>query len=117
MSKAPKPGWLLIGLFVVAGCADPEPLVIGDNPNTSGNSFWHGVSKKFDQRELQALYDELNGPGFRAKLQQDTCPDSPNIHHHRRSDARRGISGARRTPADDATPLQRRRPHREPRRI
>src|SRR5689334_23012077 len=76
MSKALKPGWLLIGLFVVAGCADPEPLVIGDNPNTSGNSFWHGVSKKFDQRELQALYDELNGPGFRAKLQQDTCLDS-----------------------------------------
>src|SRR5947207_14175481 len=47
-----------------------DPLVIGDNPNTSGNSFSYGVSAEFREPELRHLYSALNGPGIRAKLQR-----------------------------------------------
>lgn len=52
-----------------------EPLAIGDNPNTSGNSFSHGVSAEFGEPELRRLYLELNGPAARAKMQRYVCPE------------------------------------------
>jgi hypothetical protein len=63
--------WLALA---AAGCGNRGMVVIGDNPNMSGNSYWHGVSKKFDEPEAHRLYDELNGPRVRAKLQQYVCP-------------------------------------------
>jgi hypothetical protein len=51
-------------------------VVIGNNPDTSGNIFWHGVSDDFDEPELRRLYDELNGPRVAAKLRQYECPDT-----------------------------------------
>ena len=51
-----------------------DPLVIGDNPNTSGNSFSYGVSAEFREPELRQLYAVLNGPRIRAKLQRYVCP-------------------------------------------
>src|SRR4051812_31062741 len=64
-----------IALAAVA-CGNHGHVVIGDNPDTSGNHFWHSVSDKFDEPELQRLHDELNGPRVRAKLQQYMCPDT-----------------------------------------
>jgi len=55
---------------------EPDPLVIGDNPDTSGNSFSCGVSDEFREPELRRLYAELNGPRVRAKLQRYVCPQS-----------------------------------------
>jgi hypothetical protein len=63
-------------LALAALACQRSSVVIGDNPNTSGNSFWHGVSKQFDEPELRRLHDELNGPRVRAKLQQYVCPDT-----------------------------------------
>jgi hypothetical protein len=53
---------------------EPDPLVIGDNSDTSGNSFSHGVSDEFREPELRQLYVELNGPRVRAKLERYVCP-------------------------------------------
>ena len=53
---------------------EPDPLVIGDNSDTSGNSFSHGVSDEFREPELRLLYLELNGPRVRAKLERYVCP-------------------------------------------
>jgi hypothetical protein len=62
--------------LVAMGCGGNHgTVVIGDNPNISGNSYWHGVSAKFDEPELQRLHDELNGPRVREKLRQYVCPD------------------------------------------
>jgi len=55
---------------------EPDPLVIGDNPNTSGNSFSCGVSAEFGEPELRQLYAALNGPRVKAKLQRYVCPQS-----------------------------------------
>ena len=62
--------------LVATACDRESAVVIGDNPNTSGNHFWHSVSKKFDKKELQRLYDELNSPRVREKLQQYVCSDT-----------------------------------------
>ena len=51
-----------------------DPLVIGDNADTSGNSFSCGVSDEFRGPELRHLYAELNGPRVKAKLQRYVCP-------------------------------------------
>lgn len=62
--------------FAAMACGNHGTVVIGDNPDTSGNHFWHSVSDKFDEPELRRLHDELNGPRVRAKLQQYICPDT-----------------------------------------
>jgi len=69
---------LPVVLMAVAAmaCGNHGTVAIGDNPNTSGNSYWHGVSKEFDEPELKRLHDELNGPRVRAKMQQYVCPDT-----------------------------------------
>ena len=75
--------WVVILAVAAALCcgererareSEPDPLVIGDNPNTSGNSFSCGVSDEFRAPELQQLYAALNGPRVRAKLQRYVCP-------------------------------------------
>jgi hypothetical protein len=55
---------------------EADPLVIGDNPDTSGNSFSCGVSDEFREPELRQLYAALNGPRVRVKLQRYVCPQS-----------------------------------------
>ena len=71
-----RPAWFAVWITLAAVACGGGSVVIGDNPDTSGNHFWHGVSDKFDKPELQRLYDELNGPRVRAKLQQYVCPDT-----------------------------------------
>jgi len=89
--------WLLVWIALAATACGNGSVVIGDNPNTSGNSYWHGVSKKFDEPELKRLYDELNGPRVRAKLQQYVCPDTlppytiTVVLYRESSDQERGI--------------------------
>lgn len=53
---------------------DRESLAIGDNPNTSGNSFSRGVSAQFGDAELGRLYLQLNSPSAREKLRSYVCP-------------------------------------------
>jgi hypothetical protein len=51
-----------------------DGIAIGDNPNTSGNSFGRGVSAQFGEIELRRLYLQLNGPSVRSKLRRYVCP-------------------------------------------
>jgi hypothetical protein len=51
-----------------------DGISIGDNPNTSGNSFSRGVSAQFGETELRSLYLQLNGPLVRSKLRRYVCP-------------------------------------------
>lgn len=51
-----------------------DSLAIGDNPNTSGNSFGRGVSAQFGDAELGRLYLQLNGPTVKEKLRRYVCP-------------------------------------------
>ena len=51
-----------------------DGISIGDNPNTSGNSFSRGVSAQFGEAELRRLYLQLNGPSVKAKLRSYVCP-------------------------------------------
>src|SRR6185369_15627466 len=53
-----------------------EGISIGDNPNTSGNSFSRGVSAHFGESELRRLYLQLNGPSAKSKLRSYVCPDA-----------------------------------------
>ena len=88
MSRGPLHGlsrWVMVLAAAAAMCCgergrereqvlEPDPLVIGDNANTSGNSFSHGVSDEFREPELRQLYLVLNGPRVRAKLERYVCP-------------------------------------------
>ena len=71
---------LAAALAICCGKRDPQrehergSFAIGDNPNTSGNSFSYGVSAEFREPELRQLYNALNGPHVRAKLQRYICP-------------------------------------------
>ena len=51
-----------------------EWIAIGDNLNTSGNSYGHGVSDQFGETELRRLYLELNGQRAKSKLRSYICP-------------------------------------------
>jgi hypothetical protein len=51
-----------------------DGIAIGDNLNTSGNSFGRGVSAQFGEAELRRLYVQLNGPSVRSKLRSYVCP-------------------------------------------
>src|SRR6478672_10214422 len=51
-----------------------EHIAIGDNLDTSGNSFGRGVSAEFGETELRRLYLELNGPAVKSKLRSYVCP-------------------------------------------
>lgn len=53
-----------------------DGISIGDNPNTSGNSFSRGVSAQFGESELRRLYLQLNGPSVKSKLRSYVCPDA-----------------------------------------
>jgi hypothetical protein len=53
-----------------------DGISIGDNPNTSGNSFSRGVSAQFGESELRQLYLQLNGPLVKSKLRSYVCPDA-----------------------------------------
>ena len=53
-----------------------DGIAIGDNPNTSGNSFGRGVSAQFGETELTRLYLQLNGPWVKSKLRSYVCPDA-----------------------------------------
>jgi len=57
------------------GDSQRPPFVMGDNPNTSGNSFWHGVSAQFGEPELRRLYSQLNGTDVKSTLHNYICPD------------------------------------------
>ena len=59
----------------VGGDGQRPPFVMGDNPNTSGNSFWHGVSAQFGEPELRRLYSQLNGPAVKSRLQSYVCQE------------------------------------------
>jgi hypothetical protein len=71
---------VILAAAVAMGCGEPErdrdrdPLVIGGNPDTSGNSFSYGVSAESREPELRQLYAALNGPRIKAKLQRYICP-------------------------------------------
>jgi len=51
-----------------------DGIAIGDNPNTSGNSFSRGVSAQFGEAELSRLYLQLNGPAVKSRLRSYVCP-------------------------------------------
>jgi hypothetical protein len=51
-----------------------ENVAIGDDVNTSGNSFSRGVSAQFGEPELRRLYLQLNGPAVKSKLRSYVCP-------------------------------------------
>ena len=57
------------------GNGQRPPLVVGENVDMSGNSFWRGVSAQFGEPELRRLYSRLNGPDVQARLRRYVCPN------------------------------------------
>ena len=71
---APRPAGNSLNLSSLPTQRTSDGISIGDNPNTSGNSFSRGVSAQFGEAELRLLYLQLNGPSVKSKLRSYVCP-------------------------------------------